>query len=889
MEFNSPEFKKAATLIENTNQSFFLTGKAGTGKSSFLKHIVQQNFKNTVVASPTGIAAINANGVTIHSLFGFPLRPMMPEDENIIVYSSNSERGKILREMETLVIDEVSMVRADIIDAIDCSLRKNSDNHLIPFGGKQVIFIGDVFQLEPVVAGKKEKEIITHLYNSPYFFDARVFKEIEFPVIELNEVFRQKDKAFLDFLEKVRTKSLNESEIISFNQKVEKNKNLLNDEFIITLCTKNIVTNQLNNQRLRQLQGKSFYYKAEIENTFERSKYPTDENLELKVGAQVICIKNDSEKRWVNGTIAKIHSLKENEVKIILDNQTIHSVQPVEWENYSYTYDKENNKIKQEVAGVFRQYPLKLAWAITIHKSQGLTFEKLIIDFDIGTFASGQAYVALSRVKSLEGLYLKRPLILDDICVSEDILRFKQEKQEDYKCNRSLIKSIARENPQLFVDLISRYSSHDEDLFKKYDSLTPQKTYQIKREKKKEINEIDIEYLEKHKNSINWDVISSERDIQWSIELIQKYKLELKWKSKPNHQMDKSLSKNPYLPWSIDFIQEFIDDWDWVDLSCNKNIPWSIDLIKEFEDRWVWGFLSSNCSIIWTEDLLDNFIDKWKWTSGIEFENNKFFTGLSFNEALPWSKQFLEKYYHKLEWNNLSSLKTIPWSKDLITYFTEKWNWEILSRNSEITWTIDMIYKWENYISFHFFSWKGYIAWPLDLIKKHEDEFDWKGDEYGYSGGLSSNPNLPWDNEDFIEEYKRKIDWFGLCGYNHFPLRTIFIKKYKNYLNWDRLSSNSALPWSEKLIDRYKEKWDWEALSENSSIPWTDKILLEYKKKLNWNEGAFNLSNNEGIHFTLALLSKHAEKWETSEQIWKCLSPHLDDVLIEEIFEEYKK
>lgn len=894
MEFNTTDFNQALHLIENTNQSFFLTGKAGTGKSSFLKHIVKTCKKEFVVVAPTGVAAINANGVTIHSLFGFPFRPMLPCDADITLYSQDSPKRELLNKIDTLIIDEVSMVRADVIDAIDFSLRKNTNNPSIPFGGKQVIFIGDIFQLEPVVAGKKEKEIMAELYDSPYFFSAHIFKEIELPMVELSKIYRQKDKEFTHFLEKVRDASITPEEINDFNKKVEANQNLLNEEFVITLTTRTDAANLLNRFELNELFEESFFYEAQITSSFEESKFPTDKILELKVGAQVMCIKNDPGKRWYNGTIAKIHSLTDNEIKIELDNNRIETVTPVSWENLSYTYDRVKGKISQTIEGTFTQYPLKLAWAITIHKSQGLTFERLIVDFHTGTFASGQAYVALSRVKSLEGLYLKRPLAIWDILVSQDILEFESLAKEFANKNRVLILSIAKKNPQLIIDLIARYYCFTPELLNSYKIFQNHRSVQFNKHIKQiknnnlsiEDSEIDIDFLENNKHYLNWSSISSDKNVIWSIELIRKFKTRLVWRSKPNSQLDKTLSNNPNLPWSIDFINEFIEEWDWVDLSCNKGVPWSIDLINEFKNRWAWGFLSSNESINWSEELIDALIDKWRWHSGVDRNfNNKYFTGLSNNTSLAWSLSFITKYSEKLTWYNLSSNDSLPWSKELIEHFYERWNWESLSGNKAIHWSLEMVYRWKDRLSFYSLSHKTYLKLPIDFIRDNAIKFDWEGDEYGFSGGLCDNPNLPW-SEEFIEEFKDKFNWHRLSAQDFLPWSESFIDRYEDYFCWGNLSYNSALPWSIKLIDKYFDRWDWESLSGNTSIKWTEEMLSKYEHRLIWKNSFRNLSNNKGLHHSISLIYKYAYNWETSEEIWNCLSPYLDNALIEEVIKK---
>lgn len=425
LNLNNSEFQTAFKFIKETNETFFLTGKAGTGKSTFLRYIVETISKKIVVVAPTGIAAVNVGGVTIHSFFQFPLRPLLPNDEDVKVFWKDSEKRKIISEMDTLIIDEVSMVRADLVDGIDYSLRINGGNPNIPFGGKQVIFIGDIFQLEPVTTRNSgEFEIINEIYGCSYFYNAKVFERLNFFTIELKKVYRQTDPLFISLLDKVRVKEISKDDIDKINSRVFSEAEIEKMDFAITLTTKNDMADKVNSIRLNELDTNPFKYIAELSGEFEESKYPTEPELVLKEGAQVIFIKNDTNKRWVNGTIGQIFELSETNVNVKLKDGTIHSVEKRTWENIKYQYNKEKKKIEQETIGTFKQYPLKLAWAITIHKSQGLTFDKVIINFGTGTFASGQSYVALSRATSFKGLFLKHKINSTYIYVDEDVKLF---------------------------------------------------------------------------------------------------------------------------------------------------------------------------------------------------------------------------------------------------------------------------------------------------------------------------------------------------------------------------------------------------------------------------------------------------------------------------------
>lgn len=439
--FDTEQHMSAYSIIRDRNLPLLLIGKAGTGKSTFLRYIINTIPKQFVVVAPSGIAARNVNGMTIHSFFRFPIRTLLPEDDNIVEFNKNSLQRKVIESMDTLIIDEISMLRADILDAIDTSLRKNTDSNL-PFGGKQVILIGDIFQLEPVIKKGNDKDIINEIYKSGNFFEAKVLDKINLQTIELTKIYRQTDKLFIDILNKIRLGNVVQKELDILNKRVVPPKYDPTD-FMLTLTTKNDKADKINDRKINSLITKSYIYKASVEGIYEEEKYPTKVELELKCGAQVILIRNDSESRkWANGSIGIIESLEEHEIIVKLEDGQLYSIHQEYWDNIEYTYDKKKKKIEQQPLGRFTQFPLKLAWAISIHKSQGMSFDKVLVDLSSATFASGQLYVALSRVRSLDGLYLRRKIYLNDIKVSDNIVDFykkiNKEKSSDGSQQRVL-------------------------------------------------------------------------------------------------------------------------------------------------------------------------------------------------------------------------------------------------------------------------------------------------------------------------------------------------------------------------------------------------------------------------------------------------------------------
>lgn len=441
------EFQDALNLVKYTRQSLFLTGKAGTGKSTFLRYICENTKKKHVVLAPTGIAAINAGGSTLHSFFKLPFHPLLPDDPNLSLqkgrihdfFKYTKAHRKLLEELELIIIDEISMVRADIIDAVDRILRVYSHNLREPFGGKQILLVGDVFQLEPVVKND-EREILNRFYPTPYFFSAQVFSQIDLVSIELQKVYRQSDPVFVGVLDRIRNNTVGAADLQLLNRRYGVDIAQAEADMYITLATRRDQVDHINERKLNELPGDAVTFSGEIHGDFPESSLPTSQELVLKTGAQVIFIKNDFDKRWVNGTIGVVSGmdLDTETLYVITDDGKECDVKRESWRNIRYKYNEEKKEIEEEELGTFTQYPLRLAWAITVHKSQGLTFARAVIDFTGGVFAGGQTYVALSRCTSLEGIQLKKPVGRADVFVRPEITQFARKFNDRQAIDRAL-------------------------------------------------------------------------------------------------------------------------------------------------------------------------------------------------------------------------------------------------------------------------------------------------------------------------------------------------------------------------------------------------------------------------------------------------------------------
>ena len=441
IDLDNVEFQNVWNLIQRTHHSVFLTGKAGTGKSTFLKYICANTKKKYVILAPTGISAVNVGGQTLHSFFKIPFKPLLPNDPEFTAKKIRKtlryprDKVKLLRELNLIIIDEISMVRADIIDFVDRVLKIYSGNMREPFGGKQLLFVGDIFQLEPVVT-RDMRDILSRYYKQFFFFNAHVFEQLGLIPIELTKIYRQTDSAFIALLDRVRVNMASSADLNLLNSRFM--SNYVEKGFVITLATRRDTVDAINDEHMAAIKNPEYVYHGAIEGTFPTNDLPTSLELTLKKDAQVIFIRNDKENRWVNGTIGKVSRLNEESIWVITEHGDEYKLEIEMWENIQYSYDEEKKAVVENVLGSFAQYPIKPAWALTVHKSQGLTFNNVVIDFAGGAFTGGQTYVALSRCTSLEGIVLLKTLSGRDIIVNPAVVNFSKQFNDQIAINDAI-------------------------------------------------------------------------------------------------------------------------------------------------------------------------------------------------------------------------------------------------------------------------------------------------------------------------------------------------------------------------------------------------------------------------------------------------------------------